>query len=323
MLIWCNTRFQPQAQALLEDGLRRLGHRLMVSPEASAAVLKEGRRDPALAEADILLGQPPVADCLERRRLRWIEVSSAGYGRYDQDSFWESLRGRGVAFTNTSSVFADSCAQHALAMMLAAARQLPACVADQLGERSWNYAERRYACTRLTGSSVLMLGYGAIGRRLAELLAPFGCRLQALRRQTRSESGVRIVQVEALTRVLPEVDHIVNILPDNEATRAFVNARRLSCVKRGARFYNIGRGSTVDQRALLEALESGRLGAAYLDVTEPEPLPPEHPLWTAPNGWITPHIAGGRADQDEALVLHFLANLEAFGRGETLSDRVV
>jgi phosphoglycerate dehydrogenase-like enzyme len=145
----------------------------------------------------------------------------------------------------------------------------------------------------------------------------------AVRRQTRSERAVRIIPEERVSSALAQADHVVNILPENDATRNYVNARRLACCRPGARFYNVGRGTTVDQAALLDALRSGRLGAAYLDVTDPEPLPPEHALWTAPNCFITPHTAGGRHDQDEALVRHFLANLAAFERGGEMTDRVV
>ncbi len=210
-----------------------------------------------------------------------------------------------------------------MAMMLALCRELLASHRDQLTDRSWHYDERRYRSVRLTGATVLLLGYGAIGRRLTELLAPYSCKLYALRRQARSEAGVRVVRVEELTAVLPLADHVVNILPENEATRGFVNARRLACLKPGARFYNIGRGATVDQRALAEALASGRLGAAYLDVTTPEPLPPGDPLWEAPGCYITPHTAGGRHDQDRALVEHFLENLAAFEAGRPMTDRIV
>jgi phosphoglycerate dehydrogenase-like enzyme len=91
----------------------------------------------------------------------------------------------------------------------------------------------------------------------------------------------------------------------------------------GARFYNIGRGTTVDQAALMAALRSGHLGGAYLDVMEPEPLPPDHPLWTAPNCHITPHIGGGHREQDDNLARHFLANLARIERGEPLVDRIV
>jgi phosphoglycerate dehydrogenase-like enzyme len=134
---------------------------------------------------------------------------------------------------------------------------------------------------------------------------------------------VRVVAETELTRVLPLADHIVNILPANPATNLYVNSRRLACCKPTAKFYNVGRGSTVDQPALAEALRTGKIASAYLDVTEPEPLPPEHELWTTPNCYITPHTAGGRHDQDETIVRHFLANLAAFENGGTMTDRVV
>jgi phosphoglycerate dehydrogenase-like enzyme len=212
-----------------------------------------------------------------------------------------------------------------MAMMLAFGRQLLPSHRDQITDQSWHYAERRYDSRLLTGQTVLLLGYGAIGRRLSDLLAPFGMTIYALRRQTRSETGVRIVAETELTRILPLVDHIVNILPANPATDGYVNARRLACCRPTAKFYNVGRGTTVDQPALAEALRTGKLAAAYLDVTEPEPLPPSHELWTTPNCYITPHTAGGRHDQDETIVQHFLDNLAAFERGEkmAMTDRVV
>ena len=319
--IWTNTKLADAAARQLLAGTA--GHRWMLSSAASASVLTAGRSDPELAQADIAFGQPDVEDCLRYRNLRWIELSSAGYTRYDREDLKEALRARGTILTNASTVFADSCAQHLLAMMLSLGRQLPQSWRDQFTDRSWHYAERRYDSRLLTGQTAVLLGYGAIGRRLAELLAPFGMRLLALRRQSRSEAAVRVISPENLSSALAEADHVINILPDNEDTRGFVNARRLSCCKRGARFYNVGRGTTVDQGALLEALHSGRLNAAYLDVTDPEPLPPEHPLWTAPNCFITPHTAGGRHDQDEALAAHFLRNFTAFQRGEPLIDRIV
>lgn len=320
LTIWCNTLLAPAAAGRLRAGARE--HRVVVAAAASASVLDGGKRDPALAEADIAFGQPAVEDLFEYGRLRWIELSSAGYTRYDREDLKEALRARGTILTNASGVFADSCAHHVLAMMLGLARQLPQSLRDQLMDRSWHYTERRYDSRVLTGQTVLLLGYGAIGRRLAELLAPFGMKLLALRRQTRSEREVRVIAGEQISSALAEADHIVNLLPENDATRGFVNARRLACCRRGARFYNVGRGTTVDQAALQEALETGRLGAAYLDVTDPEPLPPAHPLWTAPNCFITPHTAGGRHDQDEALAEHFLANLRAFERGGAMTDRV-
>ena len=181
-------------------------------------------------------------------------------------------------------------------MMLALNRQLLPSYQSQLGDRSWPYQERRDKSRLLSRQTVVVLGFGAIGRRLSALLAPFGVRIYAVRRQIHSEPGVRVVSEESLTKVLSEADHVVNVLPENPTTLNYVNARRISCFKAGARFYNVGRGPTVDQDALIEGLKSGRIGAAYLDVMVPEPLPPGHPLWTAPNCFITPHTAGGRND---------------------------
>jgi len=321
LTIWCNAKFSAANTRLLTDGLR--GHRLVFSTNASTSVLVAGRPDPALDAADVAFGQPDAAQCMGAARLRWVALTTAGYTRYDTDEFRENFRARGAALTSVSHVFADSCAQHVLAMMLALGRQLLPSYQAQLTDHAWHYEKRRYESRLLTGQSVLLLGFGTIGRRLAELLAPFGVKLAAVRRSVRSERGVRIIPEESVSSALGEADHVVNILPDNASTRNYVNARRLACLKPGARFYNVGRGTTVDQRALLEALQSGRLGAAYLDVFETEPLPPADPLWTAPNCFITPHTAGGRHDQDEAIVTHFLANLAVFTRGETLVDRVV
>ncbi|MCG8554141.1 MAG: hypothetical protein MJD61_02455 [Proteobacteria bacterium] len=94
-------------------------------------------------------------------------------------------------------------------------------------------------------------------------------------------------------------------------------------MKPSACFYNIGRGSTVDQSALLAALRQGRPAAAYLDVTQPEPLPPDDPLWDTPNCFVTPHSAGGHADESERIIAHFVGNLRRFERGERLHDRVI
>ncbi len=321
LTIWTNTKLTGKAAQILAEGLR--DHRLVVSAQTSVSVLVAGQTDPAMAEADIAFGQPDAADCLKYDHIKWVEVTTAGYTRYDTPAFKEAFRARGAAFTNMSGVFAEPCAQHVLGMMLALGRQLLPAYRDQLGDHGWAYLERRAQSRLLTGQTVLLLGFGAIGRRLAELLAPFGMKIYAVRRQTYSESGVHVIAEEKLSSVLPEADHVVNILPDNDATRNYVNARRLALCKPGARFYNVGRGTTVDHRALREALEGGRLGEAYLDVFDPEPLPPDDPLWTTRNCFITPHTAGGRIDQDEAIARHFLSNLAAFESGGLMTDRVV
>lgn len=131
------------------------------------------------------------------------------------------------------------------------------------------------------------------------------------------------IKISELAARLPECDHVVNILPGGAETRHFFNAEMFERMQFGTVFYNIGRGSTVDQDALIDALRSGRLRAAYLDVTDPEPLPPEHPLWRAPSCFITPHAAGGTYDEETRLERHFTDNLARYVKGEPLVDRVV
>jgi phosphoglycerate dehydrogenase-like enzyme len=321
LTIWCNAKFSDAAMRRLEEGTRP--HRLVISAFRDAQILAGGQPDPALAEADVAFGQPDAADCLRYDRLRWVHLTTAGYARYDTDAFRQAFLRRKAALTKSSTVFAEPVAEHVMAMMLALDRELLGIYRDQLRDHAWRMEEHRSVSRLLRGSTVLLLGFGMIGQRIAELLQPWGCEIYAVRRQTRSERGVKIIAEADLSGVLGRADHVVNVLPASEATTNYVNARRLACCQRGARFYNVGRGTTVDQKALLEALQSGALGAAYLDVTDPEPLPPDHPLWTAPNCLITPHTAGGRSDQQQALIDHFLGNLGRFEKGQPLTDVVV
>jgi phosphoglycerate dehydrogenase-like enzyme len=170
---------------------------------------------------------------------------------------------------------------------------------------------------------VLLLGFGAIGRRLAEILAPFEVRILALRRQAVVGPGIKRVGLDGLATALAEADHVVNILPENPGTVGFMDAARFAQMRPGAFFHNVGRGRTVDQAALRGALESGHLGAAFLDVTEPEPLPENDPLWTAPRCWITPHTAGGHSNEETRQIRHFLGNLRRWASGEPLVDQVI
>lgn len=279
-----------------------------------------------LADADIAFGQPDPEVVLSSARLRWVHLTSAGYTRYDRDDLKAALQKRGAMLTNSSHVYDEPCAQHALALMLAVARQLPPCCDDQRTDHGWHTGERRANSFLLgPGQTVLLLGYGAIARRLAELLAPFGMNVVGARRAPKGDESIPVVGMDeaALNAALARADHVVNLLPDNTSTRGYVSAARLARMRPGARFYNIGRGTTVDQDALIAALESGHLASACLDVTDPEPLPPDHPLWTAPNCFITPHSGGGHANEDERLVRHFLSNLAAFERGNPLADRII
>ena len=270
---------------------------------------------------EILFSQPPVAGALADPDLKWIAVTSAGYTRYDTDEFRAAMKAKGAMLTNSSSVFDEPCAQHALAFLLSFARQLPEARREQLSSRDWSATKRRLDSRLLQDGRALIVGYGAIARRLVELLAPFGMEIQAVRRSPRGDETVPTFPMDRLDALLPQADYVVNVLPANADSDRLFDAERFAAMRPGGLFVNIGRGTTVDQDALLAALP--RLGGAYLDVTDPEPLPKDHALWSEPNVVITPHTAGGHRGEDVRLVRHFLANLGRFEAGQPLLDRVI
>lgn len=323
LTVWANHELRPGARELFYDSLARLGCRIIQSTQSSRCVLQEGVPDPTLAEADIAYGQPDPHGVVASPRLRWVSISTAGYTRYDTEEFRAAMRARGTVVTNASGVFAGPCAEHALAMMLAFTRDLPGSILNKQGPRAWNYLDGRYAIETLAGKTVVLLGYGAIGRRLAELLAPFHCRVIGVRRAPRGDEGIEMVRDTEVAGVLPLADHVVNLLPDASATRRFCDAAFFAQLRRGAYFYNLGRGSTVDHTALLAVLRGERIGGAFLDALDPEPLLPEHPLWAEPRCQITPHLAGGHRAQDENLVRHFTENLQRYISGQPLHDRIM
>lgn len=319
--IWCNVSYAPP----LADELRRAlaGHNLVMARQPISVNLECGEDDPAIDNCDAAFGQPPPQAVIRCPRLRWVHLNTAGYERFDTPEMRAALARRNGALTTSSTVYSEPCAQHVAAMMLAIARRLPESLDNQRQLRQWPAADLRRRSYLLTHQHALLLGFGAIGRRLAELLAPFRMRIVAVRRKPAGDEPVETVSPEGVDALLPHADHVINLLPGGAATANFVSARRISLMKPTAVFYNVGRGSTVDQDALAAALHDRRIAAAYLDVMSPEPLPADHPLWTAPNCFITPHTAGGHADEHQRIVHHFLENLRRFVDGRQLLDRVV
>jgi phosphoglycerate dehydrogenase-like enzyme len=212
-----------------------------------------------------------------------------------------------------------------LALLCAQARQLPAAMKLQQTTHAWPQRELRGRSRLLRGQSVVLVGFGAIARRLAELLSPLHMEVSAIRRAVSGDEPVATFASDRpeAVRALGRADHVVDLLPGSASTERWFDAARFAACKPGAIFYNVGRGTTVDQEALRTALQSGHLAAAHLDVTTPEPLPPDHPLWTTPGCHITPHTAGGHHDETERLVRHFLENLRRFTARQALLDRVI
>lgn len=322
LTVWCNRKFDPADAERFERAASP--HRVAWAKSMTASNLVAAASDETLVrECEVAYGQPSPEDVAKSEKLRLILLSSAGYTRYDTDAFRTVCREKDIVVCNASGVYDEPCAQHALAMILATCRQLPQAAASQLSSRGWPYLPLRGASDLLDPQThVLLVGYGAIARRLAELLVPFRCAITAFRRTVRGDENVCTLPIVELDAHLADADHVVNILPDTAQTRGHFDKARFAWFRRGSRFYNLGRGETVDQAALIDALRSGTLSSAYLDVTTPEPLPPDHPLWTTPNCFITPHTAGGTHDEAGRQIAHFADNLRRFEAGQSLRDRL-
>jgi phosphoglycerate dehydrogenase-like enzyme len=309
LLTWFQEQIQP--------------HQLILPTQPGASVLAEAPVDPLMAEADIILGQPRTEGVLASSKASWLQVSSAGFTRYDTPEFRLAAQSRGLTVTNSSGVYDQACAEHVFAFMLAQARLLPQSLGSHFPNGRAEWMALRNGCRSLHGQSVLIAGYGAIAAKLVKMLAPFDMKITAMRRTARGDEGIRVIPPEALLSELPAADHVINILPENAESRGLFGTAHFAAMKLGAIFYNIGRGTTVDQTALANALQSGKPAAAWLDVTDPEPLPEGHPLRELPNCFITPHIAGGHHDELHTVFRHFLDNLERYLAGKPLNNKVM
>lgn len=232
------------------------------------------------------------------------------------------MREQGTILTNSSGISAPAMAEHAIAFMLSFARAFPLFHREQ-ERRSWRGWENRPTFFELTNQTVLLLGTGAIGQAVAERLRPFGCRIIGARRNGGAVDGFdQVVPFEDVASILPQVDHVVSSLPLTPATERIVDRQFIQTMKQGSYFHNVGRGRTVDQDALIEALRSGHLAGAGLDVTDPEPLPEDHPLWDAPNVIITGHTSGNSPLFNERGADVLRENLRRYRAGEDLLNVV-
>jgi phosphoglycerate dehydrogenase-like enzyme len=208
---------------------------------------------------------------------------------------YPELRDSEIVVTNPSGIFSVPMGEHTIGMLLALARNFPDCVRQQ-DEKIWSQQrlwDKPQHFTELNGKVLLIVGFGSIGRELAKRAKAFDMRVWGI---TRSGEGDRthaekIVAAAKLDEVLPEADYVVIAAPETSETKHLIGAAQIARMKRGARLINVGRGWLLDETALIQALESGALGGAAIDVAENEPLPAESPLWKAPNLLITPHTS--------------------------------
>ena len=262
-------------------------------PEMRVLHLPDYDRLPAeLPDTDIFVGYSLRAEQLiHAKKLKWIHSTAAGVAQL----MYPELRDSGIVVTNPSGVFSPPMAEHTMGLLLALARNFPDSTRHQdrshWGQQDiWDEPQR---LTELSGQVLLIVGFGSIGRELAKRARAFDMRVWGVTRSGNGDTthAEKIFSAQQLEEALPHADYVVIAAPETSETRHLIGAAQIARMKPGARLINVGRGSLLDESALIRALEQGALGGAALDVTSVEPLPPDSPLWRAPNLFITPHTS--------------------------------
>jgi phosphoglycerate dehydrogenase-like enzyme len=271
------------------------------------------------AQVLVVWGNPAdqLRDAAQRLAdLRWVQTLAAGPDAVLQADFAPD-----VVITAGGGLHDHTVSEHTLALVLAAARRLNLLTraqvghrwADELGGRQPIREPDNFRTVR--GARIAIWGFGGIARTLAPLLAALGATVTGVARSAGQRHGFPVVTAAQLAELLPHTDVLINILPATPQTERIVDAEVLALLPRHAWVVNVGRGTTVDEAALLDAVRSHRLGGAALDVFATEPLPPGSPLWDEPNIIISPHAAGGRPIGAAELIA---TNLEALRTGAPL-----
>lgn len=269
--------------------------------------------------ADAILGNVPVALIRQNDHLQWFQSNFAGPDPYLEPGVLPP----DCLVTNATGAYGLAISEWMLAMWLALAKDLQL-YRDRQRQQRWQAIQR--PVRSIDGARVLCVGMGDIGSSFARRAHALGAQVVGVRRQAAPAPDycLRVVGTESLDAELPEADLVALSLPGTPETARLFDAARLARCKRGAILLNVGRGTAVDSDALAAAIESGALYGAALDVTDPEPLPPDHPLWRLDTVLITPHISGrfSLPRTLENIVGIFAHNLRRFAAGETLDNQM-
>lgn len=274
--------------------------------------------DDQIREADIILGNLPVGRLSQAENLKWLQLNSSGADAYAA----EGALAPEVILTNATGAYGLAISEHLLATTFFLKKKLGKYYRNQK-EREWKDEGQ---VTAIAGSRTLVLGLGSIGGDYARKMALLGSRVIGIRR-TKAACPDYLEEIgtfEDIDRFLPEADIVAMALPNTPQTYHIMNEERLSGMKRGSILLNVGRGTAIDQDALVKVLRNGPLAGASIDVTDPEPLPADHPLWHCENLLLTPHIAGDYHLQEtlDQIVELFIDNLGRYARGKELRNPV-
>jgi phosphoglycerate dehydrogenase-like enzyme len=287
-----------------------------------AAIRAGGGRIASREEAEAIVWLDPsdpagLNDMLNDSPATWVQLPFAGIETF----FDAGVITSGRTWTCTKGVYGKATAEHALTLMLAAARHLH----EHLRAQSWRPGFGMLGAPerQLEDSTVLVVGTGGIGSALVTMLRPLGPRVLAVNRSGRPLDGAeRTVSSERLGEVLHESDFVVIAASQTSSTRRMFDETALAAMKPSAWLVNVARGGLLDTPALIAALEAGTIGGAALDVTDPEPLPDDHPLWAIPNCIITPHVANTADMALPELVAIIERNVSHYVREEPLEALV-
>ena len=269
-----------------------------------------------LAVADIIFGNLPPAWLSSADRLQWVQLDSAGVDSYLP--VVRALRGGKVQFTNLRDFYGRAVAEVVLAGILAFYRRLPSLLIAQ-PQRQWIKSQVEPAIGQLHGARVIILGAGSIGLRIGALLTAFECDVIYY---ARSSPQAKLRTLDELDLALGTSDLVINTLPHTPQTQGLMNRERLGLLPPRAVFVNAGRGSILDEIALVERLRNDLLAGAVLDVTQVEPLPPESPLWNLSQVILTQHTGGRFPGETEAKIAVFADNFQRFLQHQPLQNLV-
>lgn len=286
---------------------------------------EQGRFERLIDDADALYGIPDVNPAALKRTmdanpaLRWVQVMAAGGGSQVKAAGLRAEQLERVAFTTSAGVHGAPLAEFALFGVLAAAKSLPRLLAQQRAHE-WS---GRWQMAQLSEQTVLVLGLGGIGAEVARLLSALGARVIGTSRQERAVEHVdELVHPGAIASVAGRVDAVVVALPGTAATEGMLGAEFFAAARPGLTVVNVGRGTVIDEPALIAALADGTVGFAALDVVAVEPLAADSVLWDHPNVLISPHTAALNVGEDRRIAELFADNATRLLEGHPLRNRV-
>lgn len=281
--------------------------------------------DQLLSTADALYGIPDESPAALGRavranpRLRWVQTMAAGGGAQVKAADLASDDLQRVTFTTSAGVHGAPLAEFAVFGVLAGAKSLPR-LQEQKARKDWS---GRWCMQQVSEMTVVVLGLGSIGKQVASRLIALGAHVVAVSRPVAEVSGLsQSVSPEQLGDAVAEADALVIALPGTDATHKLVSADVLARVRPGITIVNVGRGTVIDEDALIDALEDGRVGFAALDVFYDEPLPQDSPLWAHPNVLVSPHTAGLNGAEDLKIADLFVTNAKRLLDGDDLINVV-